>query len=414
MPNTQTQSRMDMLAQKSPNQLAPVSVGKIIECSVISISKNKVIVDVSGVALGMVPEREFSYDVDDLVPGEKVLAYVLMCENQDGYVILSLKRADRERVWTTLADKQSTGEPIKVKVAAANRGGLLVEFGGVEGFIPISQLSSDHMSKQEEDTRGGGLRNLVGSTLRAKILTVDKPANKLILSEKAIGDERLEKLAQKVTVGTKLSGTVSGIVDFGIFVKVTIPDETQEMEGLVHISEVSWDRVDDLHSLYEISQNVDVIVIENKTGRLSFSIKRLTPDPWAGVEKLFKPGSTVIGSVTRVTPFGAFIKLPGSLDGLVHISELGENISNPKDVVQEGESYPFRILSIDVNGRKISLTMKPEKSDTQKKNSEKKPEPAPKTKETTKVAVKEKPSKPVSRSPKKETKKTTKTSTVKK
>lgn len=399
---------MDTLAQKSPDQLAPVSVGKIIECLVISISKNKVIVDVSGVALGMVPEREFSYDVDDLNPGDKVLAYVLMCENQDGYVILSLKRADRERVWTTLTDKQSTGEPIKVKVAAANRGGLLVEFGGVEGFIPISQLASDHMGKQEEDTRGGGLRNLVGTTIRAKILTVDKPANKLILSQKAIGDERLEELAKKVTVGTKLSGTVSGIVDFGIFVKVTIPGETQEMEGLVHISEVSWDRVDDLHSLYEASQSVDVTVIENKTGRLSFSIKRLTPDPWAGVEALFKPGSTVTGSVTRITPFGAFIKLPGSLDGLVHISELGDNIANPHDVVKEGESYPFRILSVDVNGRKISLTMKPEKSDTQKKNSEKKPESSTKTKEVKKVTVKEKTIKTVSRSPKKVTKKSTK------
>jgi len=406
---TQSPSLMDTLAQKSPDQLAPISIGKIIECSVISISKNKVIVDVFGVALGMVPEREFSYDVDDLVPGDKVLAYVLMCENQDGYVILSLKRADRERVWTTLTDKQSTGEPIKVKVAAANRGGLLVEFGGVEGFIPISQLASDHMGgKQEENTRGGGgLRNLVGTTIRAKILTVDKPANKLILSQKAIGDERLEELAKKVIVGTKLSGTVSGIVDFGIFVKVTIPGETQEMEGLVHISEVSWDRVDDLHSLYEVGQNVDVTVIENKTGRLSFSIKRLTPDPWAGVETMFKPGSTVTGAVTRITPFGAFIKLPGSLDGLVHISELGENISNPQDVVKEGESYPFRILSVDVNGRKISLTMKPEKSDSQKKNSEKKLESPTKTKEIKKVDVKEKTVKTVSRTPKKVTKKST-------
>lgn len=399
---------MDILAQKSPDQLAPVSVGKIIECSIISISKNKVIVDVSGIALGMVPEREFSYDVDDLVPGDKVLAYVLMCENQDGYVILSLKRADRERVWATLTDKQASGEPIKVKVAAANRGGLLVEFGGVEGFIPISQLSSEHMGKQEEDTRGGGLRNLVGSTVRAKILTVDKPANKLILSEKAIGDERLEKLAQKVTVGTKLTGTVSGIVDFGIFVKVTIPGETQEMEGLVHISEVSWDRVDDLHSLYEVGQSVDVTVIENKTGRLSFSIKRLTPDPWAGVEKMFKPGSTVTGSVTRVTPFGAFIKLPGSLDGLVHISELGENISNPKDVVQEGQSYPFRILSVDANGRKISLTMKPEKSEKKvKKSSEKKPEKTTVAKEKKTTGTPSVSKKAVVRTPKKTTKKST-------
>lgn len=359
---TQPFKTMDKLAQAAPDKLAPVCVGKIIECRILSISKHKVIVDVAGIALGLVPEREFSYDVDDLSVGDKVLAYILMSENQDGYVILSLKRADRERVWTTLTEKQQSGEPIKVKIATANRGGLLVEFGGVEGFIPISQLSTNHNGKLDSDeSNRGGLRSLVGTSIKAKVLTVDKPANKLILSEKAIGDERLEKLAEKVTVGTNLEGTVTGIVDFGLFVKVSVASDQEDMEGLVHISEVSWDRVDDLHSLFEVGQKVAVIVIDNQKGRLSFSIKRLTPDPWGAIEKKYQPGDKVKGQVTRVTPYGAFIKLDGSIDGLVHISELGEAITDPKSVLKEGENYEFRIMSVDAPARKISLSMKDEK-----------------------------------------------------
>ncbi len=391
MPTPQLTS-MQELADKSPERLTPFQEGEVVEARVVSVNKHKVLVDVAGVALGMVPEREFSYDVDDLNVGDKVTGYVLLSENRDGYVILSLKRADKERVWTTLAEKQNSGEPIKIKVSSANRGGLLVEFGGVEGFVPVSQLSSAHYPKDgavDPQKMIGKLRDMIGETIIVKVITIDKAANKLIFSEKSINDEESGKAVAKIEVGTKLKGTVSGIVDFGLFIKVQVPGEDSSIEGLVHISEISWDRVENLHDLFTQGQEIEVLVISNQNNRLSFSIKRLSQDPWSAAKDKYKVGQMVEGEVTRVTLFGAFVKLPGNLDGLVHISQMGDDVTDPKEIVTEGKTYNFKILSIEPEARKISLTLKEEgKTKSAKKEVKADEEPKTETKEKAPKAAK--------------------------
>ena len=368
---TSNPKTMQDLAKESHDKLAPFTTGDVIECTVISTSKNKVLLDVAGLSLGMVPEKEFSYDVDDLRPHDKVLGYVIMPENQDGYVILSLKRADKERVWTTLGEKIKSGEPTKVKIASANRGGLVVEFGGVEGFIPVSQLAEHQSLKStgiDDNKPLNFLRGKVGSQMNVKVLTADKNTNKLIFSEKSIGNERLNDLANKITVGTRVDGKITGVVDYGLFVLVKEPISKEEVEGLVHISEISWDRVDKLVDRFKPSEQIKAVVLSNRDGRLSLSIKRLTPDPWSQIADKYKEGQLIIGLVSRVTPFGAFVKLESSIDGLVHISQLGDKVSDPAKVVQEGKEYEFTILTIDSKGRKISLTLlNKEKAQLEKK-----------------------------------------------
>lgn len=383
-----TLKTMQDLAKDSYDKLAPFTTGDVIECLVISTSKNKVLLDVAGLSLGMVPEKEFSYDVDDLRPQDKVLAYVIMPENQDGYVILSLKRADKERVWTTLGEKIKSGEPVKVKIASANRGGLVAEFGGVEGFIPISQLAEHQSLKssgQDDNKPLNFLRTKVGSQIKVKVITAEKNTNKLIFSEKSIGNERLTDLANKIAVGAKVEGKITGVVDYGLFVLVKEPVSEEEVEGLVHISEIAWDRVDKLVDRFKPGEQIKAVVLSNQDGRLSLSIKRLTPDPWSQIADKYKEGQKIKGLVSRVTPFGAFVKLESSIDALVHISQLGDKISDPTKVVQEGKDYEFTILTVDPKGRKISLTMlgkekaKPKKQEKEKisKPTTKKAKPTP-------------------------------------
>lgn len=355
---------MDKLAELKPDELAPFSIGQPVEATVISTSKHRVLVDVADVALGMIPEKEFSYDTDDLQPGDKVVGQVLLNENREGYVILSLKRADKERVWKTLNEKKESSEPVKVKVTSANRGGLIVEFGGIEGFIPVSQLSSSNYSNNVANQQSKiiqNLRALIDKTIIVKIISADRANSKLIFSEKKAGDQETEIAVKTVDVGTKLQGNITGIVDFGLFVKLNIPNEKKNIEGLVHISEVSWDRIENLSDLFKINQTVDVIVIDNSGGRLSLSIKRLSPDPWESAVKKFKKNDKVQGEVTRVTPFGAFVKIENTIDGLVHISQLGEKVEDPSQVVQEGNTYEFIISDIDLKGKKISLSYKSKK-----------------------------------------------------
>lgn len=366
---TNSTSIMAKLATERPEKLVPFKLGDNIEGRVVSIGKHKLLVDIAGICLGMIPEREFSYDVDDLNINDNIFGTVILTENKDGYVILSLKRADKDRVWATLKEKHELGEPVKVKVISANRGGLLVEFGGVEGFIPVSQLSGESASSSGDNDSGKNLqalRAVIGKAMFVRILTVDKTSNKLIFSEKQGLGEKKENIAEKVTVDTLLKGVVTGIVDFGLFVKVNVEGSDKPVEGLIHISEISWDRVDNIASKFKIDQPVEVVVISNKGGRLSLSLKRLLPDPWAQVAEKVIPGSKVKGEVTRVTPFGAFVKLNGSLDGLVHISELGENVNDPKKIVSEGKFYQFRVMSVDAKAHKISLSLKKESAKIEK------------------------------------------------
>lgn len=355
MANTANATTMDELVQNDGTDLVPFKSGEVIEAEVISSTRNKILVDLRGLTVGMIPNREFSVDASQIKPGDKVLAYIITLENEDGFAVLSMRRADRERIWRTVKEKQESGEVVTVSVVDINKGGLLVDFSGVEGFIPASQLSAAHYPKVAESERDqivNRLRELVGKTLSVKILSYEQQANKLIFSEKAAGDSEVAEKVKDLPIGERLTGEVTGVVDFGIFVRVG------DVEGLVHISEISWEKIDNLRERYNVGDKVEVVVIGVEGSRVSLSIKRLQDDPWQKKIDTIKVGQVVEGEVTRVTAFGAFVRLSEGVDGLVHISELGEKLTDPHEVVTVGQSYKFEILSIEPLAHRISLRLK--------------------------------------------------------
>lgn len=343
---------MDALVAEAGKELIPIREGKTIEATVLAVSRQRVLVDIKGFALGFVPEREFSSTVMDLKAGDSITAYVLLAENDDGYAVLSLKRADRERHMSALDAAYQKKETVSVRVKDANRGGLLVEFGNIEGFLPVSQLASAHYPKVggDRDAIQGRLKGLVGSPLDVKVINFDPRANKLIFSEKAAGDALAEERAGELPIGQKLSGTVTGIVDFGLFVRVN------DVEGLVHISEVSWDRVTNLRELFTPGLQVEVMVTDVEGGRVSLSMKRLMPDPWLEKTQGLMAGQAVSGPVVKLTSFGAFIEVAPDATGLAHISEFGlEGDQKLSDVLTVGEAASFVVKSIDAAQHRINL-----------------------------------------------------------
>lgn len=345
---------MKDLAADFPNKLVPFKEGDVTEVKILEVGRSRILVDVAGFCLGFIPEKEMSPETVDLKEGDKILAYVLMLENQDGFCILSLKRADKERVNKILEEKFTTGGVLTVKCHDANRGGLLCAFGEYEGFLPVSQLSSSHypkVSSGDKDEILGKLRTLLNQNFQVKILSFEPQNNKLIFSEKAAGDLVQQEKIKNYKIGQTLEGEITGIVDFGLFINLG------EVEGLVHISEVSWEHVENLSDLFKVGQKVKVQIISIENNRLSLSIKRLLPDPWLESVKKYKAGDTVEGKITRITPFGAFVTFDG-LDGLVHVSEMGEKTASPSDMVKIDKSYKFKILAIEPGLHKLNLSMK--------------------------------------------------------
>lgn len=351
---------METLLREQGGKVVPFVPGAVVEGTVISSSASRIWVDIQGMAVGVIPERELSVLSGELGPGDPISASVLVLEDEHGNIILSLRRADRERISNELNSRAKDGQPMQVKVSDANKGGLLIELGDYTGFLPVSQLASEHYPRVDggnPDEIYARLKDLVGQMLTVKVLNFDPSQSKLIFSEKAAGDSIQEAKLQHIKEGDALEGVVTGIVDFGIFVR--LGSEDNALEGLVHISEIAWGRVTDISALYTIGDKVKVLVVSTADNRVSLSIKRLLPDPWQVVASKYKVGDTVKGLVTRVTPFGVFVRLDSEIDGLVHISEISsERITDPGTILHMGESFEFKIISIDPEQHRLGLSYK--------------------------------------------------------
>ncbi len=351
--NTKTPQTMSELVDQMGDALVPFAQGDLVEVSVISVSKDKITVDVAGLATGIIPEKEFSADSADIKVGDKTQAYILSTQNEKGYIILSLKKAEKEKIWSLLEQRNNQSEIIAVKIIGANRGGLVAEYGNMQGFIPVSQLSVKHYPRVDGDKHKiqQRLSELIGKSITVKIISYDKKAGKIIFSEKAAGDTDLEERAKTFEVGQKVKGKITGIVDFGLFVDIG------ELEGLIHISQVSWQRIDSLRNHFKVAQEIEAEVINVEGGRVSLSIKKLLADPWQTEVKDLSVGDKIKGEVTKVTPYGAFVKLSENLEGLVHVSQLQkeEGEANEKEALKENTNYDFEIISIEPELRKISL-----------------------------------------------------------
>lgn len=341
----------DLLANESSN-VKQLTAGEVVEGTVLSVRKHEVLVDLGPYGVGLVPRREVGFS-RSLAVGEEVSASIVDTELENGQVLLSLRKAAKDKGWDELAAKAESGDIIEVSPYDANRGGLLVEYEGVRGFLPVSQLSAEHyprVGSNDKEEILQRLNALIDQTLKVRILDVDRKTNKLIFSEKEAVKEGLAARFEKLAIGDSVKGVVTGVVDYGVFVNV------EGIEGLVHISEISWERVNNPADYVKVGQTIDAKIIAIDKERLSLSMKQLTEDPWMTEVDQFKTGEKVDGTVTRITPFGAFVQISPAVEALVHISELGEGDSaDPEKIFTLNERKEFVVLDVEKENRKISL-----------------------------------------------------------
>lgn len=352
MATAKTITMDELLAQSDVQQ--PVA-GEVIDGTVLSVRKHEVWIDLGERGIGLVPRREIGFS-RQLNEGDEVTASVVDAELEDGSVLLSLRKAAKDRGWDEVTRVVEAGETIQVTPYDANRGGLLIELEGIRGFLPVSQLSAEHYPRvggADKDEILQRLNSLIGTAITVRILDADKKANKLIFSEKEAIKEGLAERFEKLKVGDTVNGVITGVVDFGAFVNV------EGIEGLIHISEISWERVNHPSDYVKVGDQVSAKIIAIDKDRLSLSLKQLQEDPWAKEVEKFKKGESVKGTVTRITPFGAFVQLSPSVEALVHITELGEgDAADPEKLFTLNEQKEFTVLDIDKDNRKISLSLK--------------------------------------------------------
>lgn len=342
----------DLLESTEVKQL---KTGDVIEGTITSVHKHEVWVDLGANGVGVVMRREIGHG-QQLEEGQQILTSVVDPEMDEGYALLSMRRAVKDRGWDDLQKLFDDQEIIDISPYDANRGGLLVELEGIRGFLPVSQLAAGHyprVSGADKDEILQKLNQLVGQKIRARILDVSRKDNKLIFSEKEAVKDDMQARFSELKVGDEVEGIVTGVIDFGAFVNV------DGIEGLIHISEISWERVEDPREYVKNGQTVKAKIIAIDKDRLSLSLKQMMEDPWLQEVKAFKKGTVVEGKVTRITPFGAFVQLSSAVEALVHVSEMSDEEGiDPEKIFQLNETKKFKVIDIDTDGRKIALSLK--------------------------------------------------------
>jgi len=345
---------MDELLAAEGDSVKQLTQGESVTGTVLSIRKHEVLVDLGAQGVGLVPRREVGF-YRNMNVGDEVMASIVETELDNGYSLLSLRKAVKDRGWDEVMATMESSKIIEVSPYDANRGGLLVEYDGVRGFLPVSQLSAEHYPRvggSDKDEILSRLNVLIGKKLTVCILDCDRKANKLIFSEKEAIKDGLVARFEKLAIGDIVKGVVTGVVDFGVFVNV------EGIEGLVHISEISWERVSNPADYVKVGETIDTKIIAIDKDRLSLSIKQLSEDPWMKEVDQFKTGDKVEGTITRITPFGAFVQISPAVEALVHVSELGGgDDADPEKVFTLNERKSFVVLDIEKDSRKISLSL---------------------------------------------------------
>jgi len=370
-----TDEKLKQLLEESVSSYKELKPGDYVYGTVIAKEPGTLIVDVGARSEGIISGRELKskvIDVDSLKIGDKVLVYVVTPEARDGSLVLSIKRTEEIKIWLDLEKAQRNNDVLEATVVEVNSGGVIVELdNGVRGFIPISQLDPRRIFESGKKMYGKDISSLVqkkltellGERLKVRIIELNREKGKIIFSEKAVILEeqytRNKEFIKNIKEGDVLEGVVTAITPYGIFVNVG------GLEGLVHLSELSWDKVTDVSALYSIGDKVKVMVLEIAEGgrRVAYSIKRLYKDPWKEKIKKYKPGDIVEGVVEGVVDYGAFVRIEEGINGLIHISELSDKlVRNPADIVKPGQKVKVMILSISETERHLSLSLKRVKS----------------------------------------------------
>lgn len=346
---------MDLLLKQGGDGPHLPKPGDIVEGDVIEKKGSRLYIDLASRGTGIVYGREY-YEAADVVkglaPGDRITAKVVETDNAEGYVELSLKEAGREKNWKEFSRLMASGELLKLKVREANRGGLILDYSGVSGFLPASQLSQEHYPRVEGGDKEkiyDELKKLVGQELEVSIMDIDPSDEKLIFSEKTKETEAVRQRLAVYKAGDVIEGEIAGIVSFGAFVKFG-----EGLEGLVHISEIDWQLISNPADVLKVGQKVTAKVIGIEGDKVSLSLKALKPDPWAKVEEKYPKGSLVTGTVVKFNPFGAFVRLDEDIQGLAHISEFG-NEANMKEALTLNEPHEFTVLSADAKEHRLAL-----------------------------------------------------------
>lgn len=363
-----TNSIMNQLLENKQYFNLP-KVGDLTKGIVISVDKNEVHIDLGGIATGVVRGKE-RYDESDeykgLKSGDIVEATVLEMENENGEIELSFQYAGRQKSWQTLKDLIKSGEIVQATITEANKGGLLVKLESIAGFLPVSQLSPEHYPR----VPGGDknrileiLKSYVGKKFDVKVFDANEAEDKLIVSEKSAWEETQKDVIGKYKVGMTVEGTVTAVTDFGVFVEFS-----DKLEGLIHISEIAWQRIDNPHDFVKVGQKVKAEIIGIENSKIFLSMKKLANDPWEGIEKKYKVGQKVEGAVIKVNPFGLFVELEKNIQGLAHISQLNEKqAANIGEVAKIGENKEFYVVSIDPKNHRLGLSLTKPKAEKETK-----------------------------------------------
>lgn len=363
-------SMEDLLKSDNAPEIVLPEPGTIVEGSVITINKKDVLVDLGGISVGIIAGKEAvdsAGTINDLGEGDEVSAFVLEQENEEGLVVLSLRKASQKRTWNRFVDIHDNKEVIDVKVNDANKGGLLVEVDGIKGFIPVSQLAPlnyPRVNGADSAKILARLKKLIGKTISVRVINIDHATKKLILSEKAAFADNRHKALEKLKVGDVVKGSISGVVNFGIFVTFN------GLEGLVHISEIAWGHVDNPANYGKLGDEIEVKIIGIEGEKISLSLKQMSEDPWEEITKDYKEGQKVKGKITRITDYGAFVEISQDINGLIHVNEMEKlKEEKPEIKVEKDEVVEATIVNIDAANHRIGLSILGVKPEDLDKNS---------------------------------------------
>src|SRR5579863_7792903 len=345
----------------------PINIkrGDVVDGVIVRIDQDEILVDIGLKSEGVLSTKELpasgDWSFENLHLNDKVLVYVIQPETPDGHALLSLKRANAERQWRVAEEQYKNNELLQARVIDYNKGGLIVDVASIRGFVPISQILN---LKREEVAQGGDnqetaakLASMKDKVLQLKIIEINRARNRLILSERLANQEwrqrRREELLDELKPGEVRHGVVSNLANFGAFVDLGGAD------GLVHISQLAWSRVNHPSEVLHVGQDVEVQVlsVDKDKKKIALSIKRAEVDPWTTVEQRYTPGQVVTGVITKIAPFGAFARIEDGIEGLIHLSELTPGV-DPKAVLLEGAQLQLRILRIDAERRRLGLSLR--------------------------------------------------------
>ena len=354
----------DIIVKKEEVSTAPLSVGSTVEGKVVARDRSSLFIDLGISGTGIIYGREF-YNVKEIVKnleiGDKVFAKIVEVENDEGYRELSLKDATKEIGWQRLRDLRDAGTILSVRVTGVNKGGLLTSLDGIQAFLPVSQLAAEHYPRVIDADKQKILKELqkfIGKTLEVKILDLLAEENKLILSEKAKSEEKTKETLKNYKKNDIIEGEITGIADFGAFIKFPFPveNENDQIEGLIHISELDWQLVENPAEVVKVGEVVKAQIININNNQVFLSLKALKTNPWEEIEKQYKKGDEIKGKVTKFSTFGAFVELAPKIRGLCHISEF-ESKEKMEEQLKIGETYNFSVILIEPKEHRMSLKL---------------------------------------------------------